>query len=951
MQIPSSFPSRTALLVAIALVGAAHIFAQSASEQQEIVKLDRYEVTGSKIALPTGALPITTVTAEDITRGGVSSNLLEALRKQIPAFSGGGNIGATNAGTGVTSTYGGSRLSLHNMPTLVLLNGRRVATNGASARGGSNFVDVSMFPLSAIERVEVVSDGASAIYGSDAIGGVVNIILKQNFNGSEFGGRYAFSKNEGAYSERSAWLTSGVSDGRISVVVSGNYSKVRPLMLGDRPFSDVAMTGGYSGVVGTSYLNPALNSPSDTVPVGTAATAANMAALVANGTYTTTATTINLADDVTLLAGREQSSFAGNVSVKLLDRHLTAFGDFVFTKAESRTQLGAQVVTTLSAPAGSPYNPTTGEVRSINFRYLPAPREYLNDSQGLRFTAGLKGEITPQWDWQAAYTYSRNKLVARITNVLYAPNLTFAINGNYDQNGNIVPGGTYSRVVTGFNGASTDFVIQPALDPFARASAINPASLVNILGVARSEFTSILDSGDFLVHGRPFALPAGDIDIVFGGDYRTELLKGVPDENSRQSGDTANRWSGGSAFDPFDQKRNVRSVFTEVRVPIAGPKKNVAFVRALEVMAAYRAENYSDVGTSKVPKFGVRWQPLSEQVTVRGTYSEGFAAPALYALYGPTIQGFSANLSPILGYASGTRQATLQTKSNEFLKPTSSKSRSVGFVVVPKLLPGFHFSVDYLDTEIEGLIGSAGALAIIHSVNLLGSASPYASQVTLDGAAITTPGQVRSYLDTAGATASRILIVDQRKNYTSAILRSLDVNAGYTLKSKACGEVEFNTTGTFFLDDKIQSVPTERHYEYAGHATNFEGTMPGYRFHSSLTWRRAAWEVMIANDYVAPVEDIGTGGWTYDTSTTLRRIRIPSFTSWDFGLSYRLNLKKTGSAGNPRELALRVGVNNVFNELPPPAPQAFPITTLSGADVATYGVVGRLYYVSASLQF
>src|ERR1035437_9411597 len=142
---------RVSLFAAITLSGATLTCAQTSPEpeKQEVIALDRFVVTGSDLDASKGASPGMVVTSDENVRSGISSNVLEVLRKQMPAFVGSGNIGVSNGSTGATNTYGGSKIALHNLPTLVLLNGRRVATNGANARGGANFVDVSQFPLSA----------------------------------------------------------------------------------------------------------------------------------------------------------------------------------------------------------------------------------------------------------------------------------------------------------------------------------------------------------------------------------------------------------------------------------------------------------------------------------------------------------------------------------------------------------------------------------------------------------------------------------------------------------------------------------------------------------------------------------------------------------------------------------------------------------------------------------
>ncbi|MFT3868234.1 MAG: TonB-dependent receptor [Nibricoccus sp.] len=956
LQLPhfARIASVIAAAVSSVLSGAAQTEPASATDKQDVVKLDRYLVTGSSLTMPRDAAPLTIVTRYAIERGGVATNLLEVLRKQVPALSGSGNIGLSNASTGVTSTYGGARVSLHNSGTLVLLNGRRLATNGANARNGISFVDVSQFPLAAIERVEVLTDGASAVYGSDATGGVVNVILKSAFNGAEVGDRYAFSTADGDYSERSAHFVSGVKQGRLGVIVTGEYSKNTPLFQDQRPFSNVALAPNFSGVVtstnavvaGTYYLKPAINSPRELVVTGPGATAANMNALVTAGAYVSGASEINLAPAVTLNAAKEQSSSYTGLTYSLFDKRLEAFGNVLFTRANTSTQLPAQA-TSFTVADDTPYNPINASVPGVNFRYIPAPRIYRMLTHEATVTAGLKGILSPDWNWELAYSRSQNRILARTANVLYSPNLDLAVRGGYDANGNVLSGGGYSRVYKDFSApalptnvttaaqiqafyaaqrTTDNTVLQPALDPFARPEAINPAALANVLGTARADLKSGLDSVDFVLRGKFDLLPAGQAELALGGNYRDEKLAGMPDDNSRNTGPTSQRWSGGTFFDPIDQSRFVRSGFAELHVPVASPKQQAFLAHALDFTVAFRMEDFNESGVSRVPKYGVRWQPFDEQLTFRGTYGKGFAAPTLFAMYGPATQGNSSSLSAALGYGDGvSRQGIQRVSSNPNLRPSTSRSESVGFVLVPKVLPGLRISVDYLDLQINGLVGTVGGVTIVQNVNQLGTGSPYADLVTLNGAPITTVGQIRAFLDAGGAT-NQIMINDLRRNYTGAVVRTVDTSIDYVLPAFAIGQFEVGTTGTFFLDDKIQALPSEPAYEYAGLTTSTEGTMPGYHFYSHLSWSKAGWGINLGHTYIPAVDDLGTGGSTFANSTTLKRTRVGSFTSWDVSASYDFKLGYSRFY-IPRNIAIRAGINNVAGHLPPPAPQAFPSTS------------------------
>src|ERR1700716_936417 len=258
--------------------------------------LETVTVTGS--LLPTApdavAVPVIAIDAKQLEQNGVSTNALEILRKAIPSFAGRSNAGTSNANNDNQRTAGGSQLQLRNLPTLILINGRRVANSGVGGINGKNFVDVNQIPAPAIDHIEARTDGASSIDGSDAIGGVVNFILKSDYDGFKAGGRYGGAT--GDYRERSAYATGGTNVGGINFTATGTYSKTSPLFQDTRAFTSPLFnkTSSIPGVIAAggsnpgAILAPGVNTPSALNPTGTNATATSVNQLVANGTYVPT---------------------------------------------------------------------------------------------------------------------------------------------------------------------------------------------------------------------------------------------------------------------------------------------------------------------------------------------------------------------------------------------------------------------------------------------------------------------------------------------------------------------------------------------------------------------------------------------------------------------------------------------------------------------------------------
>src|SRR5579859_6948610 len=198
-------------------------------KQEKPTTLQAVVVTGSNLPVSPDevVVPVVTVDNDAVKASGVNSNVLDLLRKVVPSFAGRSNTGTSNANNNNQNTAGGSQLQLRNLDTLVLVDGRRVATSGINGIGGKNFVDVNQIPISAIDHIEVLTDGASAIYGSDAIGGVVNIILKKDYQGVEVGVRYGAAS--GSYREKSGYFVAGTTLHGVHVTVTGSESRTSPL--------------------------------------------------------------------------------------------------------------------------------------------------------------------------------------------------------------------------------------------------------------------------------------------------------------------------------------------------------------------------------------------------------------------------------------------------------------------------------------------------------------------------------------------------------------------------------------------------------------------------------------------------------------------------------------------------------------------------------------------------
>jgi iron complex outermembrane receptor protein len=920
-------------------------------------------VTGSNVPTTRDAVAVSVIelSQEKIEKSGLRSDVLELLRKAVPAFQGRGNTGSTNANNTNQNTAGGAQVQLKNLDTLLLVNGRRVAISGIAAIGGKAFVNASQIPASAIERIEIISDGSSAIYGSDAIGGVVNIILKSNYNGFDFGVR---DGEASGYSEHSGYFTGGTVKNGLSVTVSGSFSHTDPLYQNQRRFSSpiVGRNATVPGTIGggsPAMLAPGLNSPSATNPTGVNATSATLADLIANGTYNAStsaanAATYDFAQFQTLMLRQDQAAVAANLSYDLMGKRLVAFADIQLSDNKSFTQF-LPISTTVTVPAGAAFNPLTNAFGGVNFAYWPDPKQYRNDQKAVRITAGLRGNLGDGWTWETAAVHSRNTLQQDQSNVIFKPNIARAIAGGYDAAGNVVAGGKFSQVYSGFS-TSNPFVYQPALDPFARSAGVNAGSLANLFGTEVIDTSSQLDSLDASLSGTLGMLPAGKPGFAAGLAARKETLEAHTDANGRNTGPTAQQWLGGTAADPYDKSRNVEAAYLELRVPITSEKWTIPGAHALDLIGAVREEKYSDAGKAFVPKVGFRWQPANPDLTVRGSFSRSFTAPTLYAESGPTDTRLvgSGVIQTVFGLANPGLQG--EDGNNPNLQPSKAQTRSLNIAFQPAALPGLSASLEYSSVDQKGFPGGIGFTNILQSVDQQGAASPFAANLAkgnFPGQAGATPflnpGDLSAYLRADPNNSLNVFAIDRFMNLGGLRVRTWNASAEYYWEVNDVGAFTLGTVGTIFQSYKFQALPYQKFYEYAGYASNggtgVQGTLPKYRFYTTLDWSADHWNVNVGNTYVSSVRDIGAGGIVFETSKTLTTRHVDSYMSWDFRLGYKGDAV---SAMGVKGWNLAVGVNNLANRMPPRSPQAF---TDNNADVATYSPIGRLMYATFAAKF
>jgi iron complex outermembrane receptor protein len=874
--------------------------------------LDKFVVTGSYLPLSADApaIPVSTIDTKAIEASGEAVNLQEVLTKIAPQFSGNLNLGPTNGNTAENSTNGGSQIAIRNLPTLVLINGHRAAFAPVDAVGGYQFVDLNLIPVAAVDKIEIVTDGASAIYGSDAVGGVVNIILKSNYSGFEIGSRYGFATDlvKGHYAEKSAYITGGVSNGKTSITISADWVKSDPLYQYQVTNSRYTVgTTNYPGVIniGSAYylLNPAYNSPPNP------GTHLPIATLVANGVYSGPYTSsyiinnFNLASKPTSEIADERKAIVADFTHAITD-NLKFSGDILFSETDTFSQLNAQPVS-VSSPATDTNNPTTSTVTAHN-RFVSFPRQYISNSTSLQGLAALDGKINENYSWSTSADYNEQ-------------------HSNY-QNANLVSASALATAKA-----------NNTLDLFNYTQ--NPAALASsaIFGTAFGTYKTGLLTYDALLRGTPFTLPAGDLQFAIGGQYRRENLSANADVNSLP---TSFNWASGTTITPLTTSRNIWAEFAQLDVPIISPKMNLPFLYSLSTVLAIRHEEYAK--TSKkptVPLIALRYQPFDDQLTIRGSYTQSFIAPTLFQLYGPGGIGFTNALASFQT-AAGTviandGQANESTGSNAALHPSVAENWTAGFVWSPKGLKGFSITSDYFRTRQTSVVSTTTDTTALQSVELLGPASPYAQYTALGNF----PGQAGSSPITAkgqiAPNPTNVYFVNTDVNLGGIKFEGMDAALNYAFDVPSVGHFELSSKGTYnFAYWALNtSGPNE---ETAGKVSAFNGTLPRYRVYTSLTYSRGGWDVLLADTFIPSLTDDGDGE------------HVPYYTSVDGSLGYTFSSSDPWVLSYLKGLKLSVGVNDLFNRQPSTDLNVF---STDNADISTYSPLGRFVYVQARYKF
>ncbi|HYG06462.1 MAG TPA: TonB-dependent receptor [Stenotrophomonas sp.] len=922
-------PRRRTPLFASLLAILAPSAALPALAQEAATNLDRITVTGSNIPRTNTETPspVQVVTRQDIDRTG-KTTVAEYL--QTLTADGSGSIPKT-FGNGFAG--GGAGISLRGLgagSTLVLLNGRRMATYGLADDGQKVFTDLSTIPLDAVERVEVLKDGASAIYGSDAIAGVVNIILRSDFTGAILRGSYGISE-EGDGDQKKATLTAGTGslaeDGwnaffsldvgeSDAIKVSDRRNRdwigtgdLRPwgYSAGGSQFLGGSITGGGSGggnsqvgsvfdpATGLLVSLPGCDQLSNVSPQdaggGCLWDMANWRDLTPEEKYAN-------------VFGRASFAVGDNAEIYVemgYSKKKTTFRNTPSNVSGAWGYPGGPVNAN-SGPGATvlgpdhPDNPFPGE--AVRVRYNAADvgsRVTNNTNEFIRFLAGVKG-TWGEWDYDTAYLHSSTSLVNKRSGFLRYSAVQCALSDP------ACPGGVWN---------------------IGLGSDANPQSLYDFISPEiRAYARSSLDMFDFTASRGLVDLAGGPLSIAFGTEWRRTKNSLTP-QSYTDIGDII-----GLGYSAYDGTQNVYAGYVELNAPV---------LETLELNAAARYDKYESGDDAVKPKVGFKWNPV-DWFALRGTYAEGFRAPNPAENGDGGLAAFSNALDPVRcpnGTPApggtqddcGLQPVAIITTPNPDLTPEESKSYSLGIVLQPTSTTSI--TVDAWRIKRTNEIAQGSTADAIAAGNVLRDTD------LLNGV----PG-----------TGSILAINTQYVNANSSKVEGIDTDIRQDIPLGAYGDLRLDLQWSHI--SKFERTEGDTTHEYAGthgncDVTNCIGT-PKDRVNFGATWNYNAWSVSGIVNYISSMDNTPeTGGSKEDTCLNFRADGSPapgdctlaSFTTFDLSANWKATdiLEIFGS------------VQNVFDRTAPLDPATYGAINYNPLHFS--GAIGRYFTVGAKVTW
>jgi iron complex outermembrane receptor protein len=856
----------------------------------------RIEVTGSRIARTDSetALPVQVLSRDEILRG--NFNTASELMAHISANVNGMNSQLSLGQSGNPGLASANLRGLGDGNTLVLLNGRRLSNY---AFFGAT-VDLNSIPLAAIDRVEILKDGASSIYGTDAIAGVINFITRKDFSGVETSGQAGVTQ-QGGGDHYQATVTAGWGDltkDRFNAFATVDWQKDARLSAPQRAFSATGyrpeagldrsspMTVPANIGTGEGFLNPAYATgcaPPTSLPHAAAF-------------YSRTPFCIFDPASVTdIVPPAEQWTAIGRATWQFARDH-QLFAEYVYARNQlqlSATPTPASGFTTIDStpvlyPETGPYYPTAFAAANglsgpldLFYRTTPlGPRVDEVTTESQRIVVGAQGTVG-EWTYGGAYNHSVNRA-----------DDTFR----------------------------SGYVLASRFIPAMFTGLINPFGPLDQVGfdlLASTQFTGkartskgTMDLFDAQLSADLLNLPGGPLAVAFGGEWRREKLADQP-APIFDTGDVL-----GSPFEisPIGANRSVGAAFVEFSIPVS---------KRFEIGASARYDHYSDFGGTTNPKIALRWQP-ARALLLRAAWGTGFRAPSLPDLYIQRFDAYQGGFAdplrcPVVPLDCGNGEYLVRLGGNQGLQPETSNQYTAGVIWEP--VPGVSFGVEWWKIDKQNVIGVLDPALVLDNYGVYGASHVIRGPV--DSAYPAVPGPIQS-------------IIGWNENVGNLSTSGLDVSIKARTSSMALGQFQFTLDGTYIhqFTQHLNGLPSD---SVVGAYGAF-GAVPRWRHYATLNWSQGPWSGTLAQTFqggVTEVDPLTCGGDGVCTGTRA----VGTYSIWDAQAVYS-GFKNT---------SLAMGIRNLFDTNPPFTTQRDSFQ--AGYDPAYADPRGRTFYARLTYTF
>jgi iron complex outermembrane recepter protein len=870
----------------------------SAGAQQMAQTTERIEVTGSNIKRLEGetALPVLVITRAEIRNTGALT--AQDLLERIPMIQ---SLGAVNEALGEGSTLvgftGASLRGFGTGRTLVLVNGKRVAPYALSVQIGGG-ADLSAIPLAVIERIEILKDGASAVYGTDAIAGVINFILRKDFQGAEASATLLDTQHGGARQTRySATIGAGdVGKDRWNAFFTADYMKQDPLAAKARAISHTAYIPelGIDGTTGNSV--PAnISQPggftgtfNPTIPVTGASPTSCLPPFSFPTTRSPQQCRFDFASVIETIPSFTKEHYLGRATFQVTPQ-VQAYVEGAYYKGTFDQRISPTPIPEIGVlqptspfypaafiatiPGGDPTLPVVLSYRSLE----TGPRYDQAKVDQSQLIAGLQGAIG-RWDYSTSFNYTANQQIDTL------------------KSGYLSEARWRAVFATG------------TVNPFALNTPAVIAQLQDALVMGDASKNTAKNHGvDARLSTEIMQLAAGPLALAFGLDYRKEQLDLV-NADFVSNGDIIG--GAGSIPSLVGVSRKVSAAFAEMNIPL---------LRNLEMNVAARYDHYSDFGNTTNPKLTLRWIPTREFL-LRAAYGTGFRAPTLSDLFQPMLMGITGGAydDPLRCPTTQTvndcnTQMNVRTGGNAALKPERSKQWYAGLVFEPG--DRLSIGVDYYRISMRDVIGAISDSTIFADYNRYAPTQIVRGPV--DPQFPSLPGPIAYVLED---------LLNFGKQETSGI----DVDVTCRFAQAAIGRIVAKLNGSYVMSWKQTTFDSSDYPDYVGLQRGL-GAVSRWRHFASLNWARGPWGATLTQNFQLGYheDDLVNGG--------LRR--VGNYEIYDAQARWE----------GMENVVVSLGVRNVFDRAPPPSTQSS--TFQIGYDPSYGDPRGRMFYGTIRVSF